>query len=457
MNVIDPALEDIRLERVFFSRPEPVRTFTSAVVGGGPAGVAPLIAASQEGFLEPILAGGLAMIERGGAIGAGEIGRYVVTSDSSAATMVDCVTESSAPWLSALHDHPATRAVAAFDDGAVPLPLVGAFLSVVGAALKAEIAQAPRSAVLTQHQAILTQRLPDGQWRTELRRNDGTMCAIVSHLVVLATGGHQPAAHLERQHAAGVGLVAVHGHKLIPSGEAMTAAGLQDIARRLDASGRGEVAIVGSSSSAVAAAQEILRLGERVRRVTLLHRRPLRVFYPSARAALADGYDEFGPDDICPKSGFVFRFAGSRLASRDLVMAARGIGGRRGPARLHLHHLTEEPDPAGRAILERADLIVTAPGYRPRALSVLDLDGRAIPLLANGPGSPPLVDGACQVLDASGAPIPGLLGLGLAAGFTSGPEIGGEPSFSGQTNGLWQWHNTIGAIIATRLREAVGV
>ena len=456
MNTVQAVLQDIRLDRHSVADTAPDPTVASVIVGGGPAGLAPLIAASNGGFLGSVLAGGVSVIERGAAIGAGEIGRYIVASDSTAATIVDCVQASSSPWLAALRHHPTTRAVAAYGDRAVPLPLVGAFLAAVGTALREVIAQAPGCAVLTHHQAIRTQQMADGRWRTELRRPDGTASAIVSQLVVLATGGHQPEAHLRRQEAAGVGLMAAHDGKLVPSGEAMTAAGLHDIAHRLDAIGGGEVAIVGSSSSAIASAQEILRLGDRVRRVTVLHRRPLRVFYPSAAAALADGYDEFGPDDICPKSGFVFRFAGSRLDSRALVMAARGIGGRRPPARLHLHRLTEGPDPAGRAILERADLIVTASGYRPRALTVLDCDGRMIPLFADGPGTRPLVDGACQVLDGSGAVIPGLLGIGLAAGFTNGPEIGGEPSFSGQTNGLWQWHNTIGAIIATRLREAVG-
>ncbi len=457
MNTSQAILRDLRDDRDFAAAPLPDLHMSSVIVGGGPAGMSPLIAASQGGFLEPLLGGGLSVIERGAAIGAGEIGRYVITSDSSAATIVDCVNASSAPWLMALRDHPATRAVAAHGEGAVPLPLVGSFLDVLGGALQEVIAQAPDCAVLTRHEALRTQQLADGRWRTELRGPDGSTRGVVARVVVLATGGHQPEDHLRRQEAAGVRLVAALGDKLIPSGEAMTKAGLHDIGRRLAALGGGEVAIVGSSSSTIATALVILRLGATVRRVTVLHRRKLRVFYPSAEAALADGYDEFGPDDICPKSGFVFRFAGFRLDSRALVMAARGIAGRRPPPRLHLHHLAPGPDPVGRAILESADLVVTAPGYRPRALDVFDRHGHPIALFADGAGTRPLVDGACRVLDAHGEAIPGLLGLGLAAGFTSGPEIGGEPSFSGQTNGLWQWHNTIGAIIAARMREAVGV
>ena len=64
--------------------------------------------------------------------------------------------------------------------------------------------------------------------------------------------------------------------------------------------------------------------------VTIMHRRELRIFYPSVEAALAEGYTEFGPDDICPVSGRVFRLSGFRLDSRELIMRARGIGGAAG-------------------------------------------------------------------------------------------------------------------------------
>jgi hypothetical protein len=84
---------------------------------------------------------------------------------------------------------------------------------------------------------------------------------------------------------------------------------------------------------------------------------------------------------------------------------------------------------------------------------VLAVSGRSIPLQAAGPEGQPLVDDKCRVLDATGAPICGLLGIGLAAGFVSRAAVGGEPSFSGQTNGLWQWQNDVGALIAQQMQE----
>ena len=65
-----------------------------------------------------------------------------------------------------------------------------------------------------------------------------------------------------------------------------------------------------------------------------------------------------------------------------------------------------------------------------------------------------MVDRHCRVLDASGAPLPGLYGLGLAAGFVPWGAMGGEPSFRGQANGLWQWQNDVGRMIVEQVLGA---
>ena len=431
--------------------------FNSVIVGGGPAGLAPLVSASRSGTLDQILAAGVAIVERGPTIGAGGIGDYAINTDSSAETIVNCVRDNTGPLAVRLHDHPATVALAAYARGAAPLRLVGDFLAEMGKVVRDLVAAEPRSSLLVGHEAIHTRQTDDGLWRTLVRRiADGTIQSVVSRHVVLAAGAHQPEIRLARQSVAGASLIPRYAGKLMQSGVALTAAGLETIGRRMEAGGPRRVAIVGSSSSAMACAHALLQAGFGRDfgdgAVTVLHRRPLRVFYPSAAAALEEGYDEFGPDDICPISGFVFRFAGFRLESRELVMAARGVGDRPPEPRLRLHRLVEDPDPVALGILDDAATIVVALGYRPRALPVFSADGEPVPLLAAGPGDGPLVDGQCRVLDAGGDPVAGLLGIGLAAGFVSREASGGEPSFSGQTNSLWQWQNGVGAIVAERMR-----
>jgi hypothetical protein len=84
---------------------------------------------------------------------------------------------------------------------------------------------------------------------------------------------------------------------------------------------------------------------------------------------------------------------------------------------------------------------------------VLDLAGEPIDLHAGCHPQAPLVDGQCRIMDGEGAPIPGLFGIGLAAGFVPSGPLGGEPSFSGQANGLWLWQNDVGLLIANAVLD----
>ena len=127
-------------------------------------------------------------------------------------------------------------------------------------------------------------------------------------------------------------------------------------------------------------------------------------------------------------------------------MRARGIGGRPAEPRLQLHRLGEN-DAQSLALLDDADLVIAALGYRPRALPVLDAAGRAVRLHSETSSQAPLVDGECRVLDAHGEPLPDLFAIGLAAGFVPRGKLGGERSFRGQANGLWLWQSDVGGMI----------
>ena len=419
------------------------------IVGGGPAGLAPLLAAHRLGSLSRVLDRGVAILEQSDSLGGGDIGRYAINSDSTGTTFVDCLRSTAETPLTKLRNHPLSLKVAATGDGPVPLALVGLFMSLVGQTLGGMVAAHPRCSVLRGYCATSVQQAAGG-WTTIAESPSQGRISVRSRCVVSATGAHQPRERLAREAVGGINLAQRHGGKLLQSGDVFVAGGLAAIAGRLARCHDPRVVIIGGSTSAAAAAHALLhrlpsiRFGDAA--ITLMHRRPLRIYYPSADEALDEGYDEFDDHDICPISKRVFRFAGFRLDSRELIMQARGIGGRAPEPRLALHRLCD-PDHEAAAKLDRADLIVAALGYRPRAIQVLDLLGDPIDLLARQQPQAPLVDGQCRVLDAERVPIPGLFGIGLAAGFVPRGNLGGEPSFSGQANGLWLWQNDVGALI----------
>jgi len=426
------------------------RLFGLVIVGGGPAGVAPLLAAHRMGQLDALLASGVALVEQSDRLGSGSIGGYAINSDSSGRTFVDCLLGDDDTELTRLERHSLTQELAAAGDGAVSLRAAGRFLGLVGDAICRMVLDHPASAVLTNHRALATYRAQGG-WRVKVRDlATGAERTLASRNVVIATGAHQPPDRLAAEEVGGSKLVERCAGRLLQSGDVLATGGLERVAGLLAGKVGPKVAIVGGSTSAAAVAHALLHRLPEVSfghaGVTLLHRRELRIYYPDRASALAEGYAEWTEDDVCPVSGRVFRFAGFRLDSRELVMQARGIGGRPPEPRLRLHHV--QPDDAEAArLIDGADLVVAALGYRPRALPVFGRDGAPIRLLAQTGPQMAMVDGQCRILDADSVPIPGLFGIGLAAGFVPRGALGGEASFRGQANGLWLWQHDVGSLI----------
>src|SRR5258708_6753891 len=350
-----------------------------AIIGGGPAGLATLLAAHRRGRLADFRKEGVTVVEQSGAVGEGSVGRWCINSDSTAFTFADCLAGSPGSELAALRSHQLTKEFLEVGEGTVPLRRAGEFLALVGQGINEVVASSRNGLVLKRYKAISTQRTGAG-WLTRIRDVEtGRERTIDSQNVVLATGASQPAERLRSEVVAGVNLVERFGKKLLQSGDVLSESGFAAVSARLGGLGWApRVAIIGGSTRPAGVACALLDRMPGVTfdpgGVTILHRRELRIFYPSVDAALADEYTEFGPDDICPVSGRVFRLSGFRLDSRELIMRARGIGGRPPEPRLQLHRLGLD-DAASLALLDNADLVIAALGYRPRALPVFDMAG----------------------------------------------------------------------------------
>ena len=421
------------------------------VIGGGPAGTAFLTAAAKSGLL-PRLAPGLAIVEKAPALSSGALGGYAITSDSSAETFLTALADTPHAEIAALAEHPAADRVAAHKGAlGVPLTEVGGLLDALGDRI-GRVAEAHGATLLTGHEALSARR-DGGRWRVRLRRlADGAEVEHAARAIVVATGGHQPLDRLTTQTVAGVALSEVAAGRLVQSDAVLKVGGMAMVADVLAGARAPRIAVVGGSTSALTTVAALLKAGLPLgaEAVTLLHRRPLRPFYPSAAAAAAEGFTDFGPEDICPVSGFVYRLAGFRLEARDLVLRMLGIDGRVPDPRVRLHRIAGDEDAAARGVLRTADLVIAATGYRPRSLP---FEGIALSADVGGP----MVDRDCRLLDADGAALPDAYGIGLAAGFVPWGRLGGEASFRGQANGLWLWQNDVGRMIADQLLGAARV
>jgi dTDP-4-amino-4,6-dideoxygalactose transaminase len=452
---IATALHMACARRLLPARPKAPDRHDTVLIGGGPAGTAMLISASKQGLL-PDLARGLAVVERSAQLGGGQLGSYAITSDSTAETFLSAAKDNPHAEIAALVDHPGGREIARHAGRlGVPLARTGAFLDALGQRI-GEVVTAHGGSLLMQHAALESRQTSAGLWQTTVRDGvTGAERTLLSRHIVLATGGYQHPGDVAAAEVAGQTLGDRLGDRLLPSDGFLRLGGVDRLRARLADRPAPKIAIIGASTSALASAALLLKsdLALGAGALTLLHRQPLRPFYPSAEAALADGFTDFGEDDICPVSGFVYRLAGFRLEARELVLRMLGIGGRAPDPRLRLLRLDGSCDAEVGAALDSADIVIGALGYRPHALPLFAADGSRIALSADAPGRPRLTDQQCRVIDAAGEPLPGAFGIGLAAGFVPEGALGGERSFRGKANGLWLWQNDVGQMIVRQIAE----
>jgi hypothetical protein len=168
---------------------------------------------------------------------------------------------------------------------------------------------------------------------------------------------------------------------------------------------------------------------------------------------LAEGFTDFSDADICPVSGFVYRLAGFRLEARELVLRMLAVGGRVPEPRLALFQLDQHGDAEARAVLDAADVVIGATGYRPRALPLLDAQGAPIMLASEAPEPGALVDRHCRLRDAAASGA-GRLWHRSCRRLRALGRAGGEPSFRGNANGLWLWQNNVGQMIVDAVLPA---
>ena len=429
------------------------RQLGTVMIGCGPAGTAMLTAASKHDRLVPLVAAGLALVERRTQMGPGELGHYAIRSDTTAETFLSAVKGNPHPELAALEHHPAGRLMQRYvGELGAPLADTAPLLAATAERL-AGIVAAHGGAVLTGHEATSVRRTADGGWATTVRDATGASRRLVSRNVVVAAGGIQTDAQVAAKPVAGVALGTLAGRRLMRSDALLRLGGVEQAHERLRGRPAPRVAIVGASTSAIAAAVLLLKaqpgFAFGAGAVTVLHRQPLRPFYPTIAAAHADGFHDFDENDVCPVSGFVLRLAGLRLESRELVLRMLSLGGRTPDPRVASHRIAGDDDAVARRIVGEADLVVGALGYRPRSVPLLGVDGTPL-ALAHHAGRP-MVDRHCRILDANDMPVPGAYGIGLAAGFVPWGRLGGEASFRGQANGLWLWQNDVGQMIVDQV------
>jgi hypothetical protein len=427
----------------------PSMKMETVILGAGPAGTGSLVWAARHGVLGDWLDAGVTIIEQSESLG-GTMGRYALNADTLGGTFLECLDGPRCePELVALRRDPLAIALSDWRDRLPPLELAGQFLDRLGVALRAMIARHPRSLLLTSATARQLKLECDGTVTASIEHG-GSKHEIAAGSAVIALGGVQSTAWSEIEIAPGMHLGRWR-RKLLPSEALLVRGGAEHAARHLSGKREPRVVIIGGAHSAFSSAWLMLNhlgIGFGSGGIRILHRNGLRIFYPSREAAVLDGYT-FDEDDVCSATGRVFRLAGLRGDGREICRRMRGLGGLEREDRVVAQAVATLDRREFTKLLDAADLIVCATGYRLKTIPVLGEDDTPIALARVGP----TVDHNSRVLTAGGHALENVLGVGLGSGFKPWGTMAGEVSFTGQQNSLWLYQNGLGQSIHDSTRR----
>ncbi|MEY9877493.1 hypothetical protein ABH931_007017 [Streptacidiphilus sp. MAP12-33] len=417
------------------------------ICGGGPAGIGPILAAARTGQLKELLDLGVLLVEPA-RIGPGALRRHQIVANSLGGAFLECLDVLDELGFRGVRNSRPTLELVRHADEYPPLSVVADFLELVGDYVWRLLRDHPSCAVLTgaEVQRIeLHENL--GLDLTICRLSDRTTKVVRADRAALVMGGMP--LHVEGAVEVAPGLMVdrsdprvCHAHEMIAG------------ARPLPESGR--VVVLGGSHSAWSVVRQLTRGSSQPdREVTVLHRTPIRLYYPSAQAAHADGYP-FDPDvDVCPLSGRVNRYGGLRGPARELARAA--LGHETGPAGrvrtlqvpVQVQVQGADSAAAARAALAAADVIVLATGYQAALPELVDAQGQPIRPAVDATGT--VVSSRVRLVDANGTEYPQLLGYGLGAGLPASTVAGGEASYHRRADGVWLYQNDIGDLVVDEL------
>ena len=390
--------------------------FFLQVLGLGPAGLGPFLAADQAGRLSDVLSKGVIWFDSKTLGQAGAIGGYDIISNSPVGDYLEVINPQGF-FASVLQSRVGKfLATQTARSSQIPLALVGELAGELQKRLGEIVSGFPQSQIQTGVKVDSIRW--DGNGFTTF--SEGRELA-VSEKILLACGAQEQVMPV---------LVSL-GRKVILASDV--------ICNRTECAGN--IHIFGASHSM---ASVLWKLNRNLGRVTVWHRSSVKFFYPSVVEAKADGY-KFTGNDVCPITGRVHRFGGIRSPYRELVQEAV----REGWVQFRFFDSIESIMPE----LVCASVIVQATGFRANKVQIFGAEqGHSGPLL-NGSGHL-MVDADCRVhCQCCRTPIPGAFALGLGHQPPPAPELGGEPSYQGPVDGFNLYGGTVGKTV---LRSLVG-
>lgn len=422
--------------------------FDVVIIGGGPAGIGVLSCLYRLSLSASAPPLKLCMVEALATDKAGRLAHYNISSDTRAEKFLSCLEGLPETILQDAKFSALIESIKNYGAGAMPLHLAGKFYRRLGILLQRDM-QCNGQLELHSHTQALKAVWQDSHWEINTRSMEGEN-TIKSQHIVMACGASEAKDRIDMVlHSYGLCCASIKAFQL--SSNLLKSDTHNPTFEHLRTLRAPKVIIIGGSHSAISTAGKLLleNIVFRSGGIEILHRSEMQATFETPEDAKNAGLTAFDANDICPITGRVFALKGFRLDARDLFMSVKGYNGNKAEKRVKLTAIETLSRDNVKRILKSADLVISALGYDPDYIPIYPAQ--------NSPSydlhAARYVNQNSQLLAANGRAIPNCYALGLATNYDLSGRFG-EPSFTGQANGLVLWHKDIGMDIAASLIES---
>lgn len=426
------------------------KIYDTVIIGGGPAGTGLLLKALKDGSGNTFLSGHIALVERSSRLIKGNITGYQVNSDTFSDVFLECLEGCTGNFINLNELHSETDEIKTYQGRSIPLQKLDPYFNRLGELLKESLTAAKKCEFFMNTVVSKITRKQNGTYEVFMT---GETASLIARQIIIATGG-TPKTINSKESVFVNGISPgqykqkiIHSDTLLRSGlpKSMETALIQ----------KPKVVILGGSHSAFSTAHFLLQQAGLYSfdssDIKIWCKTLPKIYFNNREDAELCGYSDFTDEDICPVTKKLYRLAGLRMDGRALYMQMLGLGHTKKETRVQLNLFANKENEL-KEDLDNATLIISALGYRLNIVPIFDEEGKEIRLKGEETGH--WVNDNCELLDENGSLVPNIFASGLATGFIPNGDLGGEPSFQGQTNGIWYYQNAIAGRIMRNLARA---
>lgn len=417
------------------------------IVGGGPAGTGFLLKALKDGNSSTLFNNKIALVERTSDLISGNLTNFKVNSDTFSSVFLECLEGETGNAIDLNKIKNEIEFVKSFNGRSIPLEKLKNYFKMLGQLIKEYLEKKEKCDFYLNSTVTKIEQKENNNYEVFI---EGKTKTITTKNIIICTGGKPVSLTKENTNFSKSVSLDKFIDKCIHSDTILKSNNVQDLIHLKQ--NNAKVVILGGSHSAFSVAHLLLnKLSNNITHdgsIKIWCSSLPKIYFNTKQEAIDNSYNDFTDSDICPVTKKLFRLAGLRMDGRELYMQILALGNLEREKRVSVQVYTNQTQLLEKD-LEEATVIILAYGYKFNMFPFIDANGNEIRF--KGEETKHWVNDYCELIDYKNNIVPNVYASGLATGFIPSGELGGEPSFEGQTNGIWYYQNAIADRIINKI------